>query len=77
MYTCCTSTQTNNHTSSPTGGLLYMARAMRLNCDSVFLALAESLSTALIAPSLRPARHCSPRHRVPLNSRNEGSKCVG
>ena len=24
-----------------------------------------------------PARHCSPRHRVPFNSRNEGSRRVG
>jgi len=23
-----------------------------------------------------PARYCSPHHRMPLNSRNEGSKCV-
>jgi len=24
-----------------------------------------------------PAEYCSPRHRKPFNSRNEGSKCVG
>jgi hypothetical protein len=24
-----------------------------------------------------PDRHCSPRHRLPLDSGNEGSKCVG
>ena len=24
-----------------------------------------------------PARYCSPLHRMPFNSRNEGSKCVG
>jgi len=24
-----------------------------------------------------PGRYCSPRHRMPLSSRTEGSKCVG
>ena len=24
-----------------------------------------------------PARYCSPRHRMPFNSINKGSKCVG
>ena len=27
-------------------------------------------------PYIGPRRYCSPRHRVSLNSRNEGSKCV-
>jgi hypothetical protein len=26
---------------------------------------------------LGPVRYCSPRHRTPFNSINEGSKCVG
>ena len=34
-----------------TGGLLYMARAMRLSCESVFFAASASASTALIAPT--------------------------
>ena len=28
------------------------------------------------APVLGPGRYCSPRHRMPSNSRNEGSQCV-
>ena len=27
--------------------------------------------------AVRPARHCSPRRRMPFHSTNEGSKCVG
>jgi len=29
------------------------------------------------AATVGPARYCSPRHRLPFNSRNEGSTCVG
>ena len=28
-------------------------------------------------PCSGPGRYCSPRYRMPFNSRNEGSKCVG
>ena len=35
--------------------------------------------TALISAIsvAEPDIHCSPRHRLPFNSRNEGSQCVG
>jgi len=29
------------------------------------------------AGGVRPVRHCSPRHRIPFDSRHEGSNCVG
>jgi len=46
------------------------------------LTVAAPRTLAAVAPALSraaavgPARYCLPRHRMPFNSRNEGSLCV-
>jgi len=44
--------------------------------EPAFLSEAAAVAEALRSDAVWPGRHCSPRHRMPFNSRNEGSKCV-
>jgi hypothetical protein len=39
------------------------------------VAAAEAMQPAG-APEVGPARYCSAHHRMPINTRNEASKCV-
>ncbi len=54
------------------------ATHLRVAAGKAVLVIART-DAAAVPPELfvvGPGGYCSPRHRVPLNSRNEGSKCV-
>jgi hypothetical protein len=44
---------------------------------ALFRSDADALGAKLAAAKVHPATNCSPRQTVPLNSINEGAKCVG
>ena len=41
-------------------------------CDFAISVVGDNVAS----PAVRPAGYCSPRHRIPFQSRNEGTKCV-
>ena len=48
----------------------------RLKTERVAAQLADSEMRATLQSKVVPARYCSPRHRVPFHSSDEGSKRV-
>ena len=50
---------------------------VKLTCPISFSRLTVPAKGAACRHTVGPAGYCSPRHTVPCNSRNEGSKCVG
>ena len=42
-----------------------------------YRALADNAAAKAMSMQAGPGAYCLPRHRVPFNSRDEGSNCVG
>jgi len=61
------------------GSVLGLGAAAGTAVEGSVLGLGAAAGTAVHVAVHRvgPARCCSPRHRMPLDSRDEGSECVG
>jgi len=52
------------------------ASAMASRCAAYVSGVLRKCGVISLVRSLGPGRHCSPRHRMPLNPPDEGSTCV-
>ena len=74
-------TEMSSTEAKAAGGKGKFLRILTVYRDALWDVAAAQPSRPLLIPNAGylagPGRYCSPRHRMPLNSINEGSKLVG